>query len=74
MQRQDRLLLDGLDRHEAHVRSRGGFADRLGVGRVVLVRLHVRLDELRCNQPNRVSHALELTSPVVRAGLSLHAD
>jgi hypothetical protein len=32
----DVLLLDRLDRHEAHVRALGGLADGLGIGRIVL--------------------------------------
>ena len=47
VQREHGLLLDALDRHEAHVRSPHRFADRLGVGDIVLVALHVGFDELR---------------------------
>lgn len=55
--RQHGLLLNALDRHELHFRSSNHFADRLGVGRIVLVRLHVRLDGLRRNQLDLVAQA-----------------
>jgi hypothetical protein len=35
---QDRLLLDALDWHKSHVRSAHRFADRFGIGRIVLIR------------------------------------
>ena len=41
------LLRYALDLHETHVGPIHRFADRLGIVRVVLVALHVRLDELR---------------------------
>jgi Domain of unknown function (DUF4372) len=37
---QDRLLLDALDRHKTHVRSAHRFADRFGIGRIVLIRFN----------------------------------
>ena len=47
VQRQDRLLLDGLDRDKAHARPPNRFADRFGIGGVVLVALYVGFDVLR---------------------------
>jgi hypothetical protein len=47
---QHALLLDALDRHEVHLRARGGFADRSGIVGVVLTAgalAPVRADELR---------------------------
>jgi hypothetical protein len=43
-------------------------------GRVVLVALHVRLDELRSHQANGVAQDLQLARPVVRARTGLHTD
>ena len=65
VQCEDRLLLDILYRYETHVRPSHRFADRLGIGCIVLVGLDVRLDELRCHQPHAVSHALKFARPVV---------
>ena len=48
--RLDGLVLPRLHRHEAHVRSAHGFADRLGIPGVILVAFHIRLHELRGNQ------------------------
>jgi hypothetical protein len=42
VQYQHTLLLGRLDRDEAHRRSGHRLADRLGVGRVVLLDLHIR--------------------------------
>jgi len=47
MQAQKRLLLGVLHRYKAHVRSPHRLADRFRIGDIVLVGLHVRLDELR---------------------------
>ena len=47
------LLLDGFTRHEAHVRTANGFADRLCVVRIILLRLQIRLDN--CGAINRTS-------------------
>ena len=43
MQRQARLLLRRFDRHETHIRPLHRLANRLGVGRVVLLAFDVRL-------------------------------
>ncbi|SMH65433.1 protein of unknown function [Acidithiobacillus ferrivorans] len=74
MHGQYRLLLAVLGRHEAHVGSSHRFADCLGVRRVVLVRLDVRLDELRCHQLGRVAQGFQLSGPVMRAATSFHPD
>jgi hypothetical protein len=52
MQGKNRLLIDGLDWHEAHVRPRHRFADRLGIGGIGLVPLDIGLDVLRRDQPD----------------------
>ena len=74
VQGQNSLLPDMLERHEAHVRPRHCFANRLSVCYVVLVGLHVGFDELRRHQPHGVAHALQLARPVVRAAAGLHSD
>jgi len=43
------------DLDEAHGRTGCCFHNRLGVGHVVLLGLHIRADELRCNQPHLVA-------------------
>ncbi|MCY1293676.1 hypothetical protein D9M69_439720 [compost metagenome] len=70
MQRQHGLLLDVLKRHEAHVGARDRFADRLGIGRVVLVGLDVGLDELWRHQLDGVTKCLQLARPVVGSAAS----
>jgi len=50
------------------------FGDRLGVGDVVLVRLHVGFDELRCHQAHGMTEPLQCAGPVMGTGASLHAD
>ena len=68
------LLLDRLDRDEAHGRPDHGLADRLGVGGVVLVRLDEGLHVLGRDQPDLVAEGLQLPRPVVRARAGLDAD
>src|SRR5471032_1654787 len=55
VQAKNRLLVFILDRHKAHVRSGDGFANRGGIGRIILAALagkSVRRDELGGNQAN----------------------
>src|SRR5882757_6397674 len=59
MQRKDRLLRLRLDRHKAHVRSTDRLADCFGIGRIGLVALYVRSNELRGNQTHGVSELRE---------------
>lgn len=62
------LLLDALGGHEAHVGAGNGFADRLGIGGVVLAafaREAVGGDELGCHQAHGVAVLLKLACPVV---------
>lgn len=74
MQRQHGLLLDGLDRHEAHVGPRHGFADGFRIGCVVLVRLDVGFDKLGGHQLDPVPEPLPFAGPVVSAAAGFHAD
>ena len=68
------LLLDRLLRNESHVGPRYGLADRLGIVGIVLLRLHVRLDELRRHQTDRVTLAAEHSRPIMRAATCLNAN
>lgn len=77
VQAEDSLLVDVLDRDEAHVGPGDGFADGGGIGGVVLAALAahpVRRHELRCHQLDGVAEAAELPCPVVGAGAGFHAD
>ena len=74
---QSRLLLLGLDGHEAHVGPLHRFADCRRVCRVVLASLAahaVGRDELGCHQAHGVAVGLELARPVVRTRARLDAD
>ena len=55
MQRQRGLLLDRLDRYEAHGRSGDRLADRLRIPGISLAPLHVGLDVGRRHQPHLVT-------------------
>src|SRR5437764_7640365 len=74
MQGKGALLLDGLDGHEAHVRSTHGFADCLRVGRIGLVTLDVGLHVLRWDQADEVPEPAQLSRPVTSSRARLHAD
>ena len=74
MQGKDALLLDGLDGHEAHVRSTHGLADRLRVGRIGLVALDVGLHVLRWDKADKVPESAQLSRPVVSTRARLHPD
>ena len=63
--RQGALLLLALDRDEPHARPLHRLADRFGIGPVVLLALHVRLDVLRRHQPHRVAEPGNLSCPEV---------
>lgn len=64
MQHQRRLLLDGLDRNEAHARSRQRLADRRRIGCVIFLTSDIRLHVARRHQPHRVAKLGQLTRPV----------
>lgn len=74
VQTENGLLIDALDRDEAHVGPGAGFADG---GRIVLAAFAahpVAGVELRGHQSDRVAEAAELACPVVRPGTGFHAD
>jgi hypothetical protein len=60
--------------YKPHVRPADRFADRLRIGGIILVCLHVWFDELRCHQLHGVPETGELTGPVVSTPASLHPD
>ena len=74
---QSRLLILALDRNEPHVRPLHGFADRLGVGRVVLAALAahpIGRHELGRHQPDGVPVLGKESCPVMRSRASLQAQ
>jgi hypothetical protein len=54
-------------------RRLGRLADRFGVGPIVLLTLHVRLDVLRRHQPHRMTEPGDFPRPKVRPGTRLHS-
>jgi hypothetical protein len=73
MQGQHALLLHGLGRHELGIGPGSGFADRCGVGRIVLLALlHERFDRFGGNQFYCVTEAGEHPRPVMRGATGLH--
>jgi hypothetical protein len=65
------LLLRSFDGHKAHRWARDGFADRLGIRRIVLPALNIRLDVLGRHQADLVPPRDEFARPVMRAAASL---
>src|SRR3954463_854689 len=61
MQRQRGLLLDRLDRDEAHARSGDRLADRLRIAGISLAPLHIGLDVGRRHQPHLVTETDQLS-------------
>jgi hypothetical protein len=68
------LLFGRLDLHETHSRAPNSFADRLGVGGIVLVALDVSLHIPRRHQAHLVAELYQLARPIVRRGTGPHAD
>ncbi len=58
-QHEGRLLLWGLNRHEAHGRPAHRLADRLGIGGIVLATLDIWLGQLRRDQLHLVPQRLQ---------------
>ena len=61
-------LLGVLERYASHRAATAGFSDRFRVVVVVLVRLHVRLDELGGDDAHFMPGRSEAPTPVLRAG------
>ena len=74
MQHHHALLLGALHLDEAHGRPGHRLADRLGISRIVLLPLHVRLHVARRHQPHIVAKLRQFASPVVSCGAGLDAD
>jgi hypothetical protein len=72
MQRQHVLLRLALNRNEPHRWPSYRFADRFGVARIILVRLHVRPHEVRTHQPDLVTALGNLAGPIVCTAARLH--
>src|SRR5215470_14923836 len=68
------LLVDVLDRHKAHGRTRHRFRDGLGITAVVVVRLDVRLDELRGHELHLMAICAAASRPVMRTATGFQAD
>src|SRR5262249_50367334 len=66
-----RPLLGAFGRNEPYVRPGHCLADCLGVSRIVLLSLDVRLHVGRRHQPHGVAERLELTRPVMRGSAGL---
>jgi hypothetical protein len=74
MQRQQGPLFSVLDRHKSHRRPRNCLADRFRIGRVVLVRLNVRLDELRRHQLYGMPLLHQFSGPKMCTAAGFHPD
>src|SRR4249919_374313 len=74
VKRQAALLLGRLGLDEPHVWSAYGFADRLRIGRIVLMPFHIGLNVSWRHQLYGVAPCLQLARPMVRRGTSLHAN
>src|SRR4051812_36376294 len=68
------LLLDRLDRYEAHGRSGDRLADRLRITGISLAPLPVGLDVGRLHQPHLVAETDQLSRPRMVSGARRHAD
>ena len=68
------LLLGRFSPYKTHRRPPHRFADRRGIGSIVLVALDVGLHILRRHQPYLMAKLRELTRPVMSRGAGFHAD
>jgi hypothetical protein len=67
------LLLDRFHRNKTHVRPHDRVGNGLSIIGIVLVRLHIRLNELRRHQTHRLPRGAEHPCPVVSASTGLNA-
>ena len=74
VQHQGGLLVHRLDGHEAHGRWGDGLANHLGVGRVSLATLHIRIDRGWRHQLHRMPQGRYRSGPVMRRSARLYAD
>jgi hypothetical protein len=68
------LLFGALHHGETHRRTDQRFTDRFGISRIILVRLDVRLDVLRRDQPDLVPERLQLARPIALSRTGLQPD
>src|SRR5262245_20141356 len=68
------LLLSRLDPYKTHGGASDRFADRLGVGSIILVTLDIGLHILRRHQTHLMAELGEFARPIVRCGAGFHAD
>jgi hypothetical protein len=68
------LLFDCLRRDKPHLRSADRLADRRSIIGVVLLRLQMRFDELRGNQPHSMPKRFENTGPMMSSLPRLQSD
>ena len=74
VEHQAALLLGRFGRHEPHVRPLHRLADRLRVGGIVLLPLHVRLYIGRRHELHGVAKGLQFTRPMMRRRTRFDAD
>jgi hypothetical protein len=74
MKHQAALLLGTFGRDEAHVRPLHGLADGLGIGRIVLLALDVRLHIGRRDEAHGMTESLKFARPMMRRRAGLDAD
>src|SRR5260221_6350232 len=74
VQHQHSLLVDRLYGNEPHRRSRRRLGNRLGVCRIGLAALHIRLHIGRRHQPDLMSACDQFTRPVMGRRARLHTD
>lgn len=68
------LGLFALHRNEAHRRPQCRLADRLGIGRIILLPLHEGLDVSGWDQPNVMAKLADLTTPEMSAAAGFHRN
>ena len=74
MQRGDRLMLEGLDRHRVQVLVPVGFEEPLRIGPVSLAAAHVGSHIVSWEQVNGVPQGLQLSRLVMRGSTRLEHD
>jgi hypothetical protein len=74
MQHHHALLLHGFHGNKAHGRPAHRLANRLSVGRIVLLAFDVGLHVARRHQPDIVPECAQLACPIVPGGTRLDAD
>jgi hypothetical protein len=67
------LVMNLFDGHKTHVGTGDGLHDRRRIVGVVLLALHVRLNELGRHDPNGESQLFKLPGPIMRPRTGFHA-